>query len=358
MNAWEPHLRPALAELTAYDVPPADASFARLHANECPEPWPEACVERIVEAVRRVELGRYPDTSGREVRALLGRIHGCDPNRIILGNGSDEIIGILMTALSGSGAPLVIPRPTFVMYAHMARVLDIPVREVDLDEDFELDEAAMRRALDGAAICFLARPNNPTASLWDPALIRRLVADFPSTVFVIDEAYGAYAPGQSMFDADAPDNRVHMATLSKVAGAALRLGWCIATPPLAAALDKVRHPYNVSATTLAIAGVILGELRDVQTAMVQAALARRDRLSALLARLPGAKVFPSGGNMVLARLSSHDEPARLARHLAERGVLIKDVSRQPRLAGCIRVSLGTADELDRLEAGIASFLTA
>lgn len=356
MSTWERHLRPALADLTAYDVPPADAKYARLHANECPEPWPESAIDRIVDAVRQVELGRYPDTSGREVRAQLGRIHGCDPSRIILGNGSDEIIGILMTALSGSGAPLVIPRPTFVMYAHMARVLEMPVREVDLDDDFELDEAALRSALDGAAICFFARPNNPTGSLWDAALIRRLIADFPATVFVIDEAYGAYAPGQSMFDAHGPENQVHMATLSKVAGAAIRLGYCVAAPVLAAALDKVRHPYNISATTLAIAGVMLGELRPTQTAMVQAALSRRERLSAILMRLPGARVFPSGGNMVLARLSRADDPARLTRHLAERGVLIKDVSRQPKLAGCIRVSLGTAAELDRLDAGISSFL--
>lgn len=357
MNAWERHLRPALADLHVYDVPPADARFARLHANECPEPWPPEALDRIAEAVRRVEFGRYPDTSGRAVRALLAEQYGCTAEQIILGNGSDEVIGILLTALSGQRGALVTPRPTFVMYGHMARVLDMPVREVDLDEHYQLDEAALRRALDGAAICFFARPNNPTGSLWDAALIERLIADFPSTIFVVDEAYGAYAPGTSMFRRDAPTNQVHMATLSKVAGAAIRLGYAIAHPVLAHALDKVRHPYNISATSLAIAGLMLGELRDTQAQLVTRALAHRDRLGRLLARLPGAMVFPSAGNMILARLSDPTMATRLTAHLAAHGVLIKDVSRQPGLAGCIRVSLGTAEELDRLESALDAFST-
>lgn len=360
MNAWECHLRPVLAELHAYDVAPADARYARLHTNECAEPWPPEAVERIAQAVAKIELGRYPDTSGRELRARLAARHGCDPGQIILGNGSDEVIGLILLALSGHAGPgdagaLVIPRPTFVMYGHTAKVLGMPVREVDLDAQFQLVEGPLRRALDGAAVCFLARPNNPTGSLWDAALIGRLIADHPSTVFVIDEAYGAYAPGTSMFGREAPSNQVHMATFSKIGGAAIRLGYCVAHLRLAEALDKVRHPYNISATSLAIATLMLDELKDEQDRMVGRALANRARLAQLLAHLPRAQVFPSAGNMIIARLGQPHDASRLTEHLAQRGVLIKDVSRQPGLEGCVRVSIGTTDELDRLEAGIASF---
>src|SRR5690606_8784956 len=109
---------------------------------------------------------RYPDTSGRTLRRVLAERHNCSPDRIVLGNGSDEIISLLLTALSGAQARghMVIPTPTFVMYAQSAQVLDVPTRSVALTDTLELDGPGLRAALPGAAICFLARPNNPTSS--------------------------------------------------------------------------------------------------------------------------------------------------------------------------------------------------
>lgn len=350
---WTRHLRPTLAELSVYDVPPADRAQARMHANECPEPWPPEVMAALAEVVRGLELGRYPDTSGRRLRAVLGRRHGCDPERVVLGNGSDEIIGLLLQSLSSPGPTpgvVVTPCPTFFMYRHTARVLGMEVREVLLREDLELPDGPLDDALVGASVCFLARPNNPTGSLWSTARIRALVADHPDVVFVIDEAYAAYAPpGSSLWDPAAPSNQVYMTTLSKVGLAALRLGYCIVHPVLARAMNKVRHPYNVSATSLAIAETVLERFGAVQDAMVANALTSRTRLRALLAAIPGSEVLPSAGNLVLVRLQGDDEAPRLAAHLAARGVLVKDVSHQPRLHRCLRVSLGTQDELDRLD---------
>ncbi|MBX7082791.1 MAG: aminotransferase class I/II-fold pyridoxal phosphate-dependent enzyme [Nannocystaceae bacterium] len=346
---WQRNLRPQLAELVAYDVPPAQA-FARMHANELPEPWPAHVMAALAELVRTVELGRYPDTSGRSLRAVLGQRHGCDPARIVLGNGSDEIISFVLTALGGAHTPtLVIPSPTFVMYRLSARVLGYDVREVPLDDAMELDGAAMHRALDGATVCFLARPNNPTGTLWSSTLIGELVAAHPEVVFVLDEAYIAYAPGASLWRADAPDNLVYMATLSKVGLAALRVGYAIATPVLAAALDKIRHPYNVSQTSLALAEAVLTRFGAEQQQMIATAIEQRARLCALLARIPDAHVFPSAANLVLARLGSAEQAAALCARLAAHGVLIKDMGAHPRLRGCVRASVGTAAELDRLE---------
>jgi histidinol-phosphate aminotransferase len=352
--SWTRHLRPSLADLTVYDVPPLQA-HARLHANECPEPWDADVMDALAEVVRGLELSRYPDTSGRSLRRVLGEQHGCDPERVVLGNGSDEVIALLLTALSGGGTTpshVVTPSPTFVMYRHTARVLGLEVVEVPLDERFELRERAMHAALDGAAICFLARPNNPTGSLWDGAVIERLWQAHPGVVFVIDEAYAAYAPGASLWRTGAPDNVVHMGTLSKVGLAALRVGYCIAAPPLALALNKVRHPYNVSSTSLALAETILTRFSDRLDAMVARTIQNRARLADMLAALSGAEVFDSAGNLVLVRFAQADEPRRLAAFLAERSVLVKDVSAIPALEACLRVSVGTSDDLDRLQAAL------
>lgn len=353
---WAGNLRPTLDALSIYDVPPADRTYARLHANECPEPWPAEVMEQLGKRVAALELGRYPDTSGRALRATLGATLGCDPERIVLGNGSDEIINLILTALSrptGDAGVIVTPTPTFVMYGHTAQVLGMEVRPVLLTEQLELDEAAMLRALPGASVCFLARPNNPTGNLWDAEVIARLIAAHPEVVFVIDEAYVGYAPdGSSLWDPDAADNVVYMSTLSKVGLAALRLGYCVAHPTLATALNKVRHPYNISQTSLCLAGAVLEQFGEVQRAMVQRARENRARLVEILSEIEGAQVLPSAGNLVLVRLPGNDDAPRLRAHLADQRVLVKDVSGLPRLERCLRVSVGTPEELDRLHAAL------
>jgi histidinol-phosphate aminotransferase len=168
-------------------------------------------------------------------------------------------------------------------------------------------------------------------------------------VFVIDEAYIAYAPpGSSLWDPAAPSNQAHMATLSKVGLAALRVGYCIVHPELAHAMNKVRHPYNVSTTSLALAQAVLERFTAEQDAMIARTCEGRTRLRALLAAIPGAVVLPSAGNLVLVRLRGHDDAPRLTAHLATRGVLVKDVSPLPGLQRCLRVSVGTTQDLDRL----------
>jgi histidinol-phosphate aminotransferase len=353
-SAWSRYLRPTLASLTAYDVPPMEAE-ARLHANECPEPWPQEVLDALAEVIKGIGLGRYPDTSARSLRKVLGERHGCDPDRVVLGNGSDEIIYFLAIALAGGpGATpaVVLPTPTFVMYAHIAKVIGLEIREVPLDEQLQLDETGMRAALaDNAALCFLARPNNPTGTLFDAELVRQLIADHPATVFVIDEAYSAYAPGTSLWTADGPDNQVHMSTLSKVGLASLRVGYGIACPELARELNKVRPPYNISQTSMALAEAVLTRFSHVQNEMVARTIANRDRLAKILAKIPGARSFPSAGNLILVRIG--EGASRLHKQLAAQGVLVRDVSTVPGVRGCLRVSVGASEDLDLLERALA-----
>ncbi len=358
---WTRHLRPALAGLVAYDYPPLDAC-ARLDANECPEPWPPDVAVNLARRIATIELGRYPEPSGRRLRELLAARHGVDPTTVVLGNGSDELIQLLLTALAGRPSEpsfVVLPAPTFVMYGHTARCLGVGVLEVPLTDDLQLDEATMHEALGvatGAALCFLARPNNPTGSLWDAAVIDRLITAHPGTMFVLDEAYTRYAPGTSLWRADLPANVTYMTTLSKVGLAALRLGYCIAPPTLAHALNTVRHPYNVSTPSLVLAEAVLTDFTAVQDELIAATIAGRERLVGILARIPGAHVYPTHSNFALVRLAEPEAAPRLTADLAARGILVRDMSSAPRLAGCLRVTVGTAPELDLLEQGLAALL--
>lgn len=351
--SWKDNLRTTLDDVEIYDVEPSDAQ-ARLHANERPFRWPLHVREALAEIVANTELNRYPDTSGRSLRRALGARFKCGPHRVVLGNGSDEIISILLTALGGASKPsLVIPTPTFVMYSHCAKVLGYEVRRAPLDDQFQLDPAAMRAALDGATVCFLARPNNPTSSLFDAQLIEQLVREFPDVIFVIDEAYIAYAPDQSLWDPHRPSNFVYMGTLSKVGLAAIRVGYAIVHPDLAPALNKVRHPYNVSATSLALAHAVLTKYSDVMDELVDKTIRNRGKLAQLLASIPGSEVFEAHANLVLCRLTPHDRATPLVAALFDRGVQVKDVSRQPGLEGCIRASVGTTHELGLLEEALS-----
>jgi len=357
---WLASVRPSLGALSVYDVPRVHAR-ARMHANENPEPWPEHVMAALGDVVRTIELGRYPDTSGRELREVLAARHDCDVGRIVLGNGSDEVISLLLIALGGAARPvLVTPVPTFVMYAHAARVLGYEIREVELDEALQLDEAGLDRALAGATIAFFARPNNPTGTLWSADAIVRLVRAHPSVVFVVYEAHVAYAPGASLWgrvwSSGEADNVVFMQTLSKVGLAALRIGYAIADPRLALALDKVRHPYNISQTSIAIAHTVLTRFAGEQAQMITRAIECRDRLATMLAGIPGAQVFDSAANLVVVRLSPAARAPALVLALAHAGILVKDVGHLPKLAGCIRASVGTMAELDHVEATIAAWI--
>jgi histidinol-phosphate aminotransferase len=325
-----------------------------MHANESSCDWPAAVMSDLAAAVLRVELNRYPDTSGRELRVLLSERLGCDSARVVLGNGSAEIFGLLLSLFNGSERPvLVVPVPAFPMFSMSGRAYGYEVRQVPLRRDFGLDVPAMRSALQEATLCIVTQPNNPTGSLCARQDVEALVAEFPETVFVVDEAYAAFAPGCSMFRSDAPDNQVHLSTLSKRGLAALRVGYCVAHPELANALDKIRMPYNLSQPTLVMAQLVLTRYSAVLDSMVREMIDRRDVLRSILACIPGGTVHVSHANMVLVSFADRASARHWHSSLITHGVHVRDVSDEPGFAelelyGCLRVSTGSARELELL----------
>ena len=319
------------------------AGLVKLDAMENPHRLPPALQRELGERLGAVALNRYPGPRVEALRQALAR-HARVPEGydLMLGNGSDELISLLAMACDVPGASILAPVPGFVMYGMSAQLQGLKFVPVDLTPDFELDERAMLDAIaqHRPAIVYLAYPNNPTANLWDDAVIERIVEAAPGLV-VMDEAYQPFA---SRSYADRLTRHPHvllMRTLSKFGLAGVRIGYLIGAAPLIAQIDKVRPPYNVSVLNCEAA---LFALEHAEVFEAQAAELRRERglLLDRLAMLPGVKAWRSDANMVLVRVPDAD---RAFQGMKARGVLVKNVSRMhPLLADCLRLTVGTVEE--------------
>lgn len=344
-----PRIRPDVQAMHAYAVQDA-SGLVKLDAMENPYPLPPELQAALGERLGRVAVNRYPGPRIDDLKQALaqhvGLPEGC---ALVLGNGSDELISLLALACDVPGASVLAPLPGFVMYALSAQLQGLAFHGVPLTPDFELDEAAMLAAVRGhrPAITYLAYPNNPTANLWDAAVLRRVVAAVAEVggLVVIDEAYQPFASRTWLDEMRAhPGANAHvllMRTLSKFGLAGIRLGYLVGPQRLVAEIDKVRPPYNVSVLNAECALFAL-EHAEVFARQAQAIRAERERLVAELATLPGVRPFPSEANMVLVRVP---DAARAFAGMKAAGVLVKNVSTMhPLLSQCLRLTVGTPAE--------------
>ena len=267
----------------------------------------------------------------------------------MLGNGSDELIDLLSVACMKPQATILAPLPGFVLYELSARLRGLRFVGVPLRAGFELDETAMLAAIERErpALTYLAYPNNPTANLWDDAVIARIVdaVGRQQGLVVIDEAYQPFSSRTWMQRMAAHEHVLVMRTLSKFGLAGVRLGYLCGREALIQEIDKVRPPYNVSSLN---AEAALFALEHAYEFGRQAALLRdeRARLQSAFAAMPGVTTFPSEANMILVRVP---DAQRAFDGLKSRGVLVKHIAPlHPLLAGCLRITVGTPQENDTL----------
>jgi histidinol-phosphate aminotransferase len=307
---------------------------------------------RIGRAAAALELNRYPDPEASELRALLAARAGWPREGLLLGNGSDELIVLLLAACGGPRATLLVPAPTFSMYRHIALTMGWAVEEVPLGASFGLDEAALlsRAASCAPRLSVFASPNNPTGNLFDRGVMERYLDAAPGIV-VIDEAYHDFSGGSVAELLGRHRNLVVLQTLSKIGLAALRLGILLADPGLARELNKVRLPYNVGSFPQLAARAVLEEPGFLQ-GQIRSILAERARIGAALSRLPGVTPFPSDANFILLRTA---RPSReVFEELRLRGILVRDLGGRPgALHGCLRVTVGARGENDAFLAAMA-----
>ena len=335
-------IRQDIQSMHAYAIQPS-AGLIKLDAMENPHRLSGSLQAELGARLGALALNRYPAGRVDDLRLALANYAGMpDGFDIMLGNGSDELISLVAMACDVPGASILAPLPGFVMYGMSAQLQGLKFIGVDLTPDFELDEKAMLAAISEhqPSIIYVAYPNNPTANLWDDAVIDKIIAAAPGLV-VIDEAYQPFS-SRSYIDRVARHSHVLlMRTLSKFGLAGVRIGYMVGPKALVAQLDKVRPPYNISVLNCEAA---LFALEHADVFAVQAAELRRERtrIQAALAQLSGVKVWPSDANMILARCP---DAQKAFDGLKARGVLVKNVSRMhPLLANCLRLTVGTEGE--------------
>ncbi len=350
----------ALRGSVAYHVPQPPRVRAKLDANELPHSWPLALRSALGGVLAEIPLERYPDPRAQALRALVAGQHGVSGDQLVFGNGSDELIALLCAAFAG---PILYPVPTFVYYRLAAVARGLPAIEVPLDASFELDEAAISRAIieHRPSVVFLALPNNPTGTLWRIDFALELAARHRDTVIVSDEAYVAYSGKTALPELADHPNLVIMRTLSKVGMAGLRVGFTISAPQICDVLEKVRPPYNLSSLDQAAAVFALREAAAWSLARAAEVVAERPKLVAGLTSLPGTEVFASAANLVLVRFGA-GRAAQIWQGLADRGIVVRNfdgpvggAAGGPAgpLAGCLRITIGTAEENALLLAELA-----
>ena len=360
MSFVAPILREELADLAPYrpvDVPGIEV---RLDANEAPRCEAPEIAAAVRRAVERVALERYPDPRATELRELLGARYRCDPDALIVGTGSDEVIALVATAFArprakegGGTLPkpvLVVPTPTFVMYRVTGRAHGFKVVDVPLDDAWFVSLRSLRAAIDMMRpnVVFVATPNNPTG-VREPHATLAAIAEACASIealFVIDEAYGEYASDSAASLRREHENVAVLRTLSKIGLAALRIGSIEAAPDVVLALDKVRQPFNLSSVAQAVTCAVLREASDALEDHVNLVRGERARVYQELTRMSGVRPTPSEANFHWIRT---ERPADdVFRELAEAGILVRSFhERGGRLAQQLRVTVGTKAENDR-----------
>ena len=335
-------IRQDVLSMHAYAIQDS-AGLIKLDAMENPHRLPPALQAQLGQRLGALALNRYPDGRVNDLRqALAGYAQMPEGFDIMLGNGSDELISLLAMACDVPGASILAPLPGFVMYAMSAQLQGLKFIGVPLTADFELDEAAMLSAIaeHQPSIIYIAYPNNPTANLWDDAVIEKIIAAATGLV-VIDEAYQPFS-SKSYIDRIGKHSHVLlMRTLSKFGLAGVRIGYMMGPKALIAEIDKVRPPYNISVLNYECALFAL-EHAEVFAAQAQDIRAQRAILFEALQVITGLKTWKSDANMILVRVP---DAQKTFEGMRARKVLVKNVSKMhPLLANCLRLTVGTADD--------------
>lgn len=291
---------------------------------------------------------RYPDPRQKKLKEKISEIYGLPIERIFLGNGSDEAIDLLIRVFCEPKSDrLLLTPPTYGMYEVCAKINDVPVQKIPLTPRFQLDMDALNAVFEPPAkLMFLCSPNNPTGNAFPLEQVEQILNRF-NGILVVDEAYIDFAPDKTVFPLlGRYPHLVILRTFSKAWGSAkIRLGMAFSSPQVISLLNKIKMPYNVSGLTQEAAFRLLDNVsqKDEQIAEI---LKQREQLSRALARFPLAeKVFPSDANFILVRFKYARE---LYRFLIENGIIVRDRSSILHCENCLRITVGTEEENDRL----------
>jgi len=363
------HVKPAVRDLAAYSVALPTAPV-KINQNENPWDLPAAAKRRVVEKALARPWSRYPDLDSRTLLDALARHAGWRSDGILVGNGSNEAIEALLRVTVGPGTKVVIPEPTFTLYALLTTILGgervrVPMTvasEASAHGDggragflYDVDALLATRRSSGAPITIVCSPSNPTGNSLELDDVERLCRDGDGLV-VIDEAYHEFSARTAVPLLERHPNLIVLRTFSKAMSlAGLRIGYLLASPELVREINKARLPYNLNFFSQAAAIAALEE-KDALAGSVRRLVAERERVLARLGDVPGVRAFSSDANFFLTEFPAADPKAVFASML-RRGVIVRDVTSYPRLERCLRVTVGTEEENDAFLHALGTALT-
>ncbi|HLS37869.1 MAG TPA: histidinol-phosphate transaminase [Sphingobacterium bovisgrunnientis] len=298
---------------------------------------------------------RYPDPLQHQVKDKLSAIKGIPAENIFLGNGSDEAIDILYRAFCKPGVDnVILVPPTYGMYEVSANINDVEIRKVNLTTDYQLNLDGIAAAIDAnTKLIFICSPNNPTGNSIRRQDIETVLTNFDGIV-VIDEAYINFSKQRSFTqELNEFPNLVILQTLSKAWGlAALRLGMAFSSKEIIAVFNKIKPPYNINQATQDLVLEALGNVEQVNS-WIKETVEEREKLAAALSQIEQVHhITPSDANFILAKL---EEPRELYNFLVNQGIIVRDRSKVELCEGCLRVTVGTAEENIKLVEAIKQF---
>jgi histidinol-phosphate aminotransferase len=337
--------RKNIAALAGY-VPgeqPQDGGYIKLNTNENPYPPSPRVVAALKKASDR-SLRLYPEPMSREIRELAAAIYGLAPGSVLVGNGSDEVLSILVRAFVGPGDRVLYPEPTYTLYDTLVAIQEGSKQALRYTDDFSLPENFFSQS---AALTFVCNPNSPSATLLPVETIERL-AQSSSGVVVVDEAYIDFAavenPSAIPLLKNHP-NLVVLRTFSKSFSlAGMRVGLAFASEELIAGMMKIKDSYNINRLSQTAAAAALRDLPWMER-NVRRIQRSRKKLVAGLKKL-GFQVYPPQANFVLARRNGQNLKG-LYEELKRRKILVRYFD-QPGLQDAMRITVGAPDEVGAL----------
>jgi histidinol-phosphate aminotransferase len=334
-------MRPNIRAMSGYTPgeQPRDNQFVKLNTNENPYPPSPRVFEAVRAALTGDRLRKYPDPLGTAFRTTAGRVLGIDPDSILIGNGSDDILTIITRSFVAEGGLVVSPSPSYLLYRTLAEIQGARFRTVPFASDWSLPSPWPVR---DASLTLMCNPNSPSGTTLAVPMLERLV-DEVGGPFVLDEAYVDFADAHGLTLAQRR-NVIVTRTLSKSYSlAGIRFGFAVADPALVRELVKVKDSYNCDVLSLAAATAALEDqdyLRETRAKIVTT----RGRLSAAMTAL-GFDVAPSQSNFVWCRRLDPVKP--IYEELKRRLILVRYMNYEGYGDG-LRITVGTDDEIDRL----------
>ena len=289
-----------------------------------------------------IDLNGYPNTYSDGLRGALAELYGLEADNFIVGSGSDEMLDVSFKTFTEWGDTCVSPTPSYTLYNYFVEMNGGKAVNVDLDEDFQLDVDAMLKPK--AKIMIMPSPNNPTGNCFRTKDIEEILSRSEGIV-IVDEAYGEYARDSMVKRVNEFDNLIVLRTFSKAyAMAALRVGYAIASKPVAEMMTAVKIPYSLNMIS-ELAAIEAVKDQDFVKKSVELVNRERPYLDAGLRKL-GFETYPSDSNFILAK--SPIDHAKLVSGLKEKGILIRDFGTKRRTENCVRPTVGTRELNDLL----------